>query len=446
MKFIFYSLLAVSFLTFLGCEKEKGDDSSTTEEPAQTMQSGQQPQQPVQNAGQIDQIAEDEGSCDSLVNGQTENRTRFESSLVTLGLNVCSSEIQTGTCNDGTMSWTGSFTNESCEAQVASINAGDVLIGYEDADQILAFSNDGTFKGHAFSSVGLSPWYLYGMRLSYYRNSTSKYSLELGSGNSDLDIQLKKFTDISSYPFLMESYSSGPASDALYFQGAMSEDYNSIRYVATEDGKYLDVYYGDIHIPECRITMPAGKHARALYYGTQSFFYSPYVAYTLGTGVSVTGYGVKRLNGTCLDSQGTPPSLVDMFETAMADAKITGLLHVRTDDAGGAGSWKNDIFVTVGGFLYGQFVRHWHYDSVDAQWEEQADPFVNTAHAIVQDDTGDIYTLEVEDSTIDIVHLRRYGHLESMGSHLKSTIFSDEDQTILKDTSLGKWLIVMPEL
>jgi hypothetical protein len=43
----------------------------------------------------------------------TVTRTRYETETVAFG-ETCNSEIQTGTCNNGTLSWTGSFAYETC--------------------------------------------------------------------------------------------------------------------------------------------------------------------------------------------------------------------------------------------------------------------------------------------------------------------------------------------
>jgi hypothetical protein len=275
---------------------------------------------------------------------------------------------------------------------------------------------------------------------------TDLFHLEVGSGNADLAIAVRRFPTIQSYPHVLGMPDSGPVSDALYFQGAFSEEYNTVRRVAVNDGSVLESHVSDVgHVADCDVSMPGGLHARAIHSGTQSFVYPTHVAYTLGTGVGVTGYGVARLNGSCSAPGGTPSTVNVLFEdTNFADAKVTSLLHVRTEDAGGAGSWKNDIFVTTGLFLSGQFVTHWHYDTNTSTWVELASPFVGVAKAIFQDGTGDIYTIESDGG--GAASIRRYRTMEMGGTHLVETVMTEPDGAKLLNGSLGHWLVVMPEL
>lgn len=456
IKFNSVFVIAVTTILFACDDKKMEDPAPVTE--SQTVDTSDVKQPLEQNQGQTEKTVEDvvvvPTNCTGLSHGQGLVRTRYESATSTLGLNNCNGESQTVSCNNGVLTSTGTFLFDECLAVHASLAAGDILIAREDGSgvvategEVMAFSANGTYKGFAFDTAGRVPWYTYGLRLSYDGMVESKFAVEIGSSNAALAIEVKKFDFITSYPFTMDAYTTGGASDGIYFQGAASEEYNGTRFVATDDGKYLDVYFLGIHIPECRIAMPVGRHARAIFSGTQSFVYSPHVAYTLGTAVSVTGYGVSKINGSCTSSGGTPATLVDLFQdAAMADAKVTGLLHVRTEAAPGAESWKNDIFVTAGAFLSSQVVRHWHYDTVSLTWVALASAFEDIPRQIFQDGTGDLYTIEVEDLFDDIVHLRRYGHTEVIGTHFKGTLYSDPEQVLLNDTGLGQWIVVLPTL
>lgn len=52
-------------------------------------------------------------TCGATPHGGTTNRTQFLTSTVPYG-NTCTSESQTGTCYNGVLSWTGSYTHSSC--------------------------------------------------------------------------------------------------------------------------------------------------------------------------------------------------------------------------------------------------------------------------------------------------------------------------------------------
>jgi hypothetical protein len=438
-----------------GCD-EKKDDAEASEEDGATdgIQGGDQPDNDDGGTsegddGVVDGSTDDGNvgleSCGDLAHGEGATRVRYATAEVVNGLAVCDPEEQAITCNDGDLTATGSYTEESCDVVPAALGQGDIVVFNEDRDHMHAFSPTGVYKGLAFDATGIVPWYTYGLRLSF-GYFTDKFHLEVGSSNADLAIAVRRFPTITSYPYVLSMPDSGPASDALYFQGAFSEEYNTVRRVAVSDGTVLESYVSGVgHVADCDVSMPVGSHARAIHSGTQSFVYPTHVAYTLGTGVDVTGYGVARLNGSCTAPGGTPSTVNVLFEdTTFDDAKVTSLLHVRTEDAGGAGSWKNDIFVTTGIFLAGQFVSHWHYDTGLTTWVEQASPFVGTARAIFQDGTGDIYTIESDGG--GAASIRRYATMESGGTHLVATIVTEPDGAKLLNGSLGHWLAVMPEL
>lgn len=447
--------VAVGLLT--SCGKDAGSSESTSTEETPTI--GDVGSQPGSTGGDGGTTGGTTGespggglACGELLDGETKDQTMYRAATVVAGVAECESETQTFSCSNGVISHTGSFLAEGCVKASAQLAQGDVLVlredsgdGIGDAGQVMAFSQAGEFKGYAFDSAGIVPWYAYGLKLSFDYFS-DRYHVELGSSNADLAIQVKRFPTVAAYPYRLESPENGPVSDAQYFQGAFSEEYNSVRYVATSDGATIKIYNFGTEVPDCAIAMPAGKYARAFFSGTQGFFYDGYVAYTLGSGVSVTGYGVARLNGSCSSAGGTPETLVTLFEDTVADAKITSLLQVRTTDGGGAGSWKNDLFVTVGTFLYGQTVVQWHYDSGSTTWVKQANAFEDIPRAIYQDNTGDVYTVELEDLFNDALHLRRYRTMDSESGHFVSTLYSDPTQQILRDTALGQWLLVMPTL
>lgn len=449
---------SVAFVSACDEEKEEEVAPETTEgTPVTTEQPNSGETEGTGDDGGTDTVADDGATdaapvdCDSLGEGVSMERTRYEAATATKGLSTCVSEVQTVTCENGTLTATGTFTHESCTESLATLEQGDILVMREEGSggiggngEILAFSPTTGFKGYAYDSAGVVPWYGYGLRLSldYFDD---KYYVEIGSSNSDLAISVRRFPFVDAYPHTLGAWTEGPASDALYFQGAFSEEYGYNRYVAQNDGSELHVYgaYAG-HLTNCTITMPAGKHARAIFSGSQGFGQSTFVAYTLGTGVAVTGYGVAKLTGPgCTDGSGSPMTFTTQFEnTNFADAKITSLSQVRGGNMN-AGSWNhNDLFITVGPFLASQQVRHWHFDG--ATWSELASPFVGpTTRAIYQDHLGDLYTIETDD---DGAHIRRYSHVETAGTHFVATVLTDADQTALKGINLGQWLLVMPAL
>ncbi len=64
--------------------------------------------------------------CDGTPHGGTESRTRFETDVVPFGT-ACNSESQTRTCNAGVWGdWTGTFTFESCSADIYATCANSI--------------------------------------------------------------------------------------------------------------------------------------------------------------------------------------------------------------------------------------------------------------------------------------------------------------------------------
>lgn len=448
------SLAAALTGSVVACEDEKDSKESEDEAP-EGAEAPVASDQPTSDEGggttpPPSSNDEDPAACGSLANGATTERTRYQAATATKGLATCVSEEQTVSCIDGALVVDGTFEHETCTERLAALEQGDILIMREEGGggvggngEILAISPTTGFKGLAFDSAGIVPWYGYGLRLS--RDFWDEvYSVEMGSSNADLAISVRRFPIITSYPHTLGAWTEGPASDAVYFQGAASEEHRTLRYVAKNDGQELHVYsqYSG-ELTNCTISMPSGKHARAIFSGTQRSYDITFVAYTLGTGTSVTGYGVAKLTGAnCSDGTGSPMTVTTQFENAaLADAKVTSVTQIRSGDIS-AGSWNhNDIFVTVGPFLAGQSVVHWRYDG--SAWSEQSSPFEDTARAIYQDYDGDIYTMERDGSA---TFIRRYGYAEVGGTHFLQTVYTDPDESVLMDTNLGHWLVVLPEL
>lgn len=78
-------------------------------------------------------------SCGATAHGQTENRTRFQTSTVPFG-SQCVSEIQTRTCNNGVFgSFSGTFTHSSCSVEAAA-SCGNLSNGQTQTRQMFQAS------------------------------------------------------------------------------------------------------------------------------------------------------------------------------------------------------------------------------------------------------------------------------------------------------------------
>ena len=70
------------------------------------------------------------GNCGSTANGQQASRTKYQAASVAYG-STCSSESQTATCSNGTLgSWSGTFTNDSCTV-ASPASCGNVTSGQQ---------------------------------------------------------------------------------------------------------------------------------------------------------------------------------------------------------------------------------------------------------------------------------------------------------------------------
>ena len=103
-----YRLVCVALYALLSISC--GNDN--TEDDSSDIPQNEDSEEQVNNSDDLVEQVPDE-NCGEILHGQTTERTRFATAAVPFD-GACLSETQTGTCNKGTLFWTGEYSQESC--------------------------------------------------------------------------------------------------------------------------------------------------------------------------------------------------------------------------------------------------------------------------------------------------------------------------------------------
>ena len=381
--------------------------------------------------------------------GATARRIRYQSAQASLGNGGCHQETQEATCVDGTLAFSGTFTEESCLVTAVTASAGDIAILAEDGG-IHLVSPTGQYKGLGFDPAGKVPWYSYNLRLSkdYYGD----YFAEIGSVDSNLGSTVMRFPAIASYPYAFQSPTLLANSGSHYnkfFEWGFSADRRGARYIGDRDGTdYVLRRYpsGGPETLECQITFGANRRIANIYTHPFRFFSTRWIAFEdLNGSGFVTGYGVSKINDTCAPN-GSVETPSQLFTRVAPDAKVVDLVTVYNNTSAGPTNWRDNIFLHQGGFLYEKSVERWY--QLNGQWTRDAHPFMGVALAMTQDGIDAVYTLERNDSgDTTTVYLRKYNAVaDGNGSHYVATLLTDPTGNLFGGNfDLGVWMMVFPQ-